>query len=122
MPRGVKPVITFGGLYGGSNTSVLQVSGGLLPSSSLPMRPGTPALANQIEPSTGLTMIPYAKPDTRMSRAGSGFSFGCVYAPIRPSPLVSTTSGHQPWAFAASPVSSHTRVLIQPMTLVSPEK
>src|SRR5262245_64158473 len=45
MPRGVKPVMTLGGLYGGSNTSVLHVSGGLLHSSRRPMRPGPPALA-----------------------------------------------------------------------------
>ena len=58
MPRGVKPVIVFGGLNGGSNTSARQVNGGLLPSSSRPMRPGTPAFAHQIDPSVGLTMIP----------------------------------------------------------------
>src|SRR5262245_36684755 len=74
MPRGVKPVMRFGGLYGGSNTSVLQVSGGLLPSSRRPIRPGTPAFAYQIDPSVGFTMIPYANPLTRMSLVGSGFS------------------------------------------------
>ena len=52
-----------------------------------------------------------------VSRVGSNGSPSRVQSVIRPSPLVSTTTvGHQPCAAWASPVSSRTRVLIQPMT------
>src|SRR3989442_11203337 len=42
--------------------------------------------------------------------ASAGLS-GSVHSSTLPLPLVSSTHGAQPWALAASPVSSHTLVL-----------
>src|SRR5579859_1596429 len=83
----------------------MHVAGGFEPSVMRSRWPGTGAVvANQIEPSTGLTTAPYPFTGMRLSVAGSIF----------PSPLVSRYAGHQPWAFWASLVSSNTRVFSQP--------
>src|SRR3954470_19089929 len=50
----------------------------------------------------------------RLSFFGSSGSFGSTYSSRLPLPLVSTTIGVQPCAFAASPVSKKTRVFTQP--------
>src|SRR6516165_6619551 len=72
----------------------------------------------QIEPSTGLGITAYGpEPGTiRLSFAGSIAWFGSTYSSRLPLALVSRTNGDQPCAFAASPVSSSTLVLIQPAT------
>ena len=57
----------------------------------------------------------------RMSLPGSAGLSGSVNSSSLPLPLVSSTNGAQPCAFAASPVSSHTLVLIQPATGPVPE-
>src|SRR6266849_2118650 len=83
----------------------MHVVGGFKPRVMRRRCPGTgPVVANQIEPSTGLTTAPYPFTGIRLSTAGSIF----------PSPLVSRYAGHQPCAFFASPVSSKTRVFNQP--------
>ena len=52
----------------------------------------------------------------RLSLPGSAGWFGSTCSSRRPLPLVSRMNGDQPCALAASPVSSNTRVLIQPAT------
>src|SRR5450755_1445228 len=51
----------------------------------------------------------------RLSLVGSTAWFGCTYSSSLPLPLVSMTTGAQPWAFASSPVSSQTLRFTQPM-------
>jgi hypothetical protein len=68
MPRGVKPVMVFGGLCGGSEHLRFARQRRLLPSSRRPIRPGTPAFAYQIDPSVGFTMIPYETRDPQVAR------------------------------------------------------
>ena len=61
----------------------------------------------QIAPSTGLGMMPYANPSSRVSRAASIASPGSFQGLVMaPSPLVSMTVGHHPWAACSSPVRS----------------
>ena len=55
-----------------------------------------------------------------MSLPDSNGSPGSVYAPMMPSPLVSTMVGHQPWAACSSPVSSYSFVFSHPTTSVDP--
>ena len=96
IPRGVYAIVFTPGPKGGWKISARQVSGGFLPISRRTMAPGTPGWANQMVPSTGFGTIEYEPPRMRRSSAGSAGSFCSVYAPILPSPLLSTISGHQP--------------------------
>ena len=57
----------------------------------------------------------------RRSRPGLIGSSGSVHSVTTPSPFVSSTAGHQPWDASASPVSSHTSVLIHPTASFTPK-
>src|SRR6186997_2394427 len=70
----------------------------------------------QTEPSTGLGITAYGPPAIRLSFAGSTGWSGSTQSSRLPLPLLSSTNGDQPCAFAASPVSSSTLVFTQPAT------
>ena len=48
-------------------------------------------------------------------------SSGSVHSVMTPSPLMSSTAGHQPWDASGSWVSSHTSVLIHPTASFTPK-
>ena len=61
----------------------------------------------------------------RVSSAGSISTSPCAFGSfhglvMRPSPFVSITVGHQPWAACSSPVWSYSRVFSQPTASVEP--
>src|SRR5919201_6057209 len=84
------------------------------------MKPGRPTNTlnvYQTEPSVGCGITAYGpEPAIRVSLPASAGLSGSVHSSTLPLPLVSSTHGAQPCAFAASPVSSHTLVLTQPAT------
>src|SRR5437016_8077826 len=69
-----------------------------------------------MEPSTGLTAMPYRPATIRLSLAGSTASFGSTHSSRLPLPLVSRTNGVQPCDLTSSPVSSYIFRLSHPGT------